>query len=77
MFFIFGLRTSVKRSGVVSSVCRNCGNLAAQVITRRSTKFSLFFIPLIPIRTRYVQQCSFCGVEYAISKDEARRLPVG
>ncbi|TDB75857.1 zinc-ribbon domain-containing protein [Micromonospora sp. KC723] len=77
MFFIFGLRTSVSRSGVASAVCRNCGNLAAQVITRRSTKFTLFFIPLIPVRTRYVQQCSFCGAEYAISSGEARRLPVG
>ncbi|WDZ87061.1 zinc-ribbon domain-containing protein [Micromonospora cathayae] len=77
MFLIFGLRTSVKRSGVVSAVCRNCGQHAAQVITKRSTRFSLFFVPLIPVRTRYVQQCSFCGVEYAVSKDEARRLPVG
>ncbi|MFC8614990.1 zinc-ribbon domain-containing protein [Micromonospora purpureochromogenes] len=77
MFFIFGLRTSVNRSGVVTAVCRNCGNRAAQVISRRSTKFTLFFIPLIPVRTRYVQQCSFCGAEYGISKDEARSLPVG
>jgi hypothetical protein len=77
MFFIFGLRTSVSRSGVATAVCRNCGNQAAQVITRRSTKFTLFFVPLIPVRTRHVQQCTFCGAEYAISGDEARRLPVG
>ena len=64
-------------SGVVTAVCRNCGNRAAQVITRRSTKFTLFFIPLFPVRTRYVQQCSFCGAEYGIAKDEARSLPVG
>ncbi|MBW4705038.1 MULTISPECIES: zinc-ribbon domain-containing protein [unclassified Micromonospora] len=77
MFFIFGLRTKVTRSGVVTAVCRHCGNQAAQVISRRSTKFTLFFVPLIPIRTKYVQQCSFCGVEYAVDADEARRLPVG
>ena len=77
MFFIFGLRTKVSRSGVLTAVCRNCHHQASQVITRRSTKFTLFFIPLIPIRTRYMQQCSFCGAEYAISKDEAHRLPVG
>jgi hypothetical protein len=29
------------------------------------------------LRTRYVQQCSFCGTEHGITKDEARRLPVG
>ncbi|WP_430500114.1 zinc-ribbon domain-containing protein [Micromonospora trifolii] len=77
MFFIFGLRTKVNRSGVVQQVCRHCGNQAAQVITRRSTKFTLFFIPLIPIRTRYAQQCTFCGAEYEISKSDAERLPVG
>ncbi|MEU7614625.1 zinc-ribbon domain-containing protein [Micromonospora rifamycinica] len=77
MFFIFGLRTKVTRSGVVTAVCRHCGNQAAQVISRRVTKFTLFFVPLIPVRTRYTQQCSFCGTEDAVSADEARRLPVG
>jgi hypothetical protein len=77
MFFIFGLRTKVDRSGVVTEVCRNCGNQAAQVITRRSTTFTLFFIPLIPVRTRYAQQCSFCGAEYGISRADAQRVPVG
>ncbi|WP_431930969.1 zinc-ribbon domain-containing protein [Micromonospora sp. RP3T] len=77
MFFIFGLRTKVTRSGVVTQVCRHCGNQAAQVITRRATKFSLFFVPLIPVRTRHAQQCTFCGAEYDISRAEAERLPVG
>ncbi|MER5332946.1 zinc-ribbon domain-containing protein [Micromonospora sp. NPDC002717] len=77
MFFIFGLRTKVSRSGVVRQVCRNCGNHAAQVITRRSTKFSLFFVPIIPVRTRYVQQCTFCGAQYDIAKSDAQRLAVG
>ncbi|WFE60270.1 zinc-ribbon domain-containing protein [Micromonospora sp. WMMD712] len=77
MFFIFGLRTKVDRSGVTQQMCRNCGNHAAQVISRRSTKFTLFFVPLIPIRTRHVQQCTFCGAQYDISAAEAARLPVG
>ncbi|TDC38275.1 zinc-ribbon domain-containing protein [Micromonospora sp. 15K316] len=77
MFVIFGFRTKVDRLGVVSRVCRNCGNHAAQVITRRSTKFTLFFVPLIPVRTRYTQQCTYCAAEYDLSKAEARRLPAG
>ncbi|MEU5562161.1 zinc-ribbon domain-containing protein [Micromonospora musae] len=77
MFVIFGFRTKVDRLGVVSRVCRNCGNHAAQVITRRSTKFSLFFVPLIPVRTRYGQQCTYCGAEYDLPKSEARGLAVG
>ncbi|MCW3817778.1 zinc-ribbon domain-containing protein [Micromonospora sp. DR5-3] len=77
MFFIFGLRTKVVRSGVVTEVCRNCGNQAAQVITRRATKFTLFFVPLIPVHTRWTKQCTFCGAQYDIPRAEAERLPVG
>lgn len=74
MMLIFGLRTVIYRLGVLTLVCRNCGNQAAQVLSRRVTKFSLFFIPLFPVRTRYGMQCTFCGASYDISKDEASRL---
>lgn len=73
---IFGLRTVAHRLGVLTLLCRNCGNTAAQVLSRRVTKFSLFFIPLFPVRTRYDMQCTFCGVSSAVSKDEASRLAV-
>ncbi|MFI7606684.1 zinc-ribbon domain-containing protein [Micromonospora sp. NPDC049366] len=76
MFFIFGFRTKVDRSGVTQQVCRNCGNSAAQVVTRRRTSFTLFFVPLVPVRTRYVQQCTYCGAEYAIPATDARRVSV-
>ncbi|MEU4408619.1 zinc-ribbon domain-containing protein [Streptosporangium sp. NPDC023963] len=73
---IFGLRTVARQLGVVTLICRNCGNTAAQVLSRRVTKFSLFFIPLFPVRTRYGMQCTFCAASYTISKDEATRLAV-
>ncbi|MEV4530237.1 zinc-ribbon domain-containing protein [Streptosporangium sp. NPDC049304] len=76
MMLIFGLRTVAHRLGVVTLTCRNCGNTAAQVLSRRVTKFSLFFVPLFPVRTRYVMQCTFCAASYAITKDEANRLAV-
>ncbi|MEG3632193.1 zinc-ribbon domain-containing protein [Micromonospora palythoicola] len=74
VFLIFGLRTKVTRSAVVQQVCPHCGQRAAQVLTRRSTKFSLFFIPLIPVRTRHLQQCTFCAAEYPVSRAEAEHL---
>ncbi|MGJ6964177.1 zinc-ribbon domain-containing protein [Streptosporangium sp. G11] len=76
MMLIFGLRTVAHRLGVATLPCRNCGNTAAQVLSRRVTKFSLFFIPLFPVRTRYEMQCTFCGASYTVSKDEATRLAV-
>jgi uncharacterized protein YlaI len=71
---IFGFRTMVHRLGVATFVCRNCGNAAAQALSRRVTKVTLFFIPLIPIRTKYGVQCTFCGVAYDIDREEATRL---
>jgi len=73
---IFGLRAVTHRLGVLTLLCRNCGNTAAQVLSRKVTKFSLFFVPLFPVRTKYGVQCTFCGASYDISKDEADRLAV-
>ncbi|WP_031167555.1 zinc-ribbon domain-containing protein [Streptosporangium roseum] len=73
---IFGLRTVTHRLGVLTLLCRNCGNTAAQVLSRKVTKFSLFFVPLFPVRTKYGVQCTFCGASCDIPKDEADRLAV-
>ncbi|MEV7970086.1 zinc-ribbon domain-containing protein [Sphaerisporangium sp. NPDC088356] len=68
---IFGFRTLIHRLGVLTAVCRHCGNAAAQVLSKRVTKFSLFFIPLFPVRTKYGTQCTFCGASYDISRNDA------
>ena len=44
------------------------------MITRRTTKFTLFFIPLIPVRTRYRQQCTVCGAEYDVGERRVQLL---
>jgi hypothetical protein len=74
MMLIFGLRTVIHRLGVLTTVCHNCGNSAAQVLSKRVTKFTLFFIPLFPVREKYGMQCTFCGASYDVSKDEASRV---
>lgn len=74
MLFIFGLRTKAYRLGASTLTCRNCGNVAAQVLTRRVTRFTLFFIPLFPVASRYVMQCTACGVVYAVSRRDATAL---
>ena len=71
---IFGFRTSVTQLAMLTMVCAVCGNTAAQSIMKRTTKFALFFIPLFPVRTKYVMQCTFCGAVRQIDKDEALRL---
>ncbi len=62
MFIIFGLKTAERRIGSQIMTCEVCGVTAAQILIRRSTRLSLFFIPLIPVKpaSHYVQ-CTNCG----------------
>ncbi|MDP9793895.1 hypothetical protein J2S43_002407 [Catenuloplanes nepalensis] len=76
MFLIFGFRTKAESLGWVPDACRVCGQAGSLLLVREVTKFSLFFIPLIPVRSKYVVRCqnAFCHAETRIGSDEARRL---
>lgn len=71
---IFGFRTSEKQLALLAMVCAVCGNHAGQAVLKRTTKFSLFFIPLFPVRTKYLLRCNFCAATRTLDKDEALRL---
>ena len=51
--------------------CETCGNHAAHQLTRQSRKFSLFFIPLFSIGTKYLDTCTACGRIIEVNKDHA------
>ncbi|WP_329109701.1 zinc ribbon domain-containing protein [Micromonospora sp. NBC_01699] len=76
MFLIFGWRTKAQLLGTVLMACRVCGQPGNLLVVREVTRLSLFFIPLIPIRTKYVVRCAnpYCGAGTGVSADEARRL---
>ncbi len=74
MIFIFGTKGYVTVMGVVTFVCGHCGNPAAQRIEKWVTKFTLFFIPLFPVSTKYVVQCAMCGSQSRLERAEAERL---
>ncbi len=61
MFLIFGIKSSDKHLGSHVRPCEVCGVTAAQVLFRRTTKVSLFFIPLFPVRrSTYYLRCGNC-----------------
>ncbi|WP_238008391.1 zinc-ribbon domain-containing protein [Dactylosporangium sp. AC04546] len=63
MLLIFGWGWRVKHLRTLTLRCARCGTTAAHPLYRRVLKVSLFFIPLIPLRTRYTIQCTACGVQ--------------
>lgn len=59
MFLLFGFRA---RDNVVSRRPMVCGVNVLQTLVKRSTKFTLFFIPLFPVkRSTYYLKCGNCG----------------
>jgi zinc ribbon protein len=71
---IFGFRRIAHRIAVLTLLCHSCGNPCAQVLRKVVTWFTLFFIPVIPVRTRRSLQCTFCAAESGISKTQAEQL---
>ena len=71
---IFGVRTKVFLLTMLTLLCPRCGNPAAHPLHKAVTKFTLFFVPLFPVKTRYTTQCTFCGFGNRLSKEDADLL---
>ncbi|MYT73639.1 MULTISPECIES: zinc-ribbon domain-containing protein [unclassified Streptomyces] len=71
---IFGTRGYVYQLAMLTLVCGGCGNPSAHSLRKYLTKFTLFFIPLFPISTKYRTQCTFCGMEHQLPKEQAEGM---
>ncbi|MET9494044.1 zinc-ribbon domain-containing protein [Streptomyces sp. NPDC006552] len=71
---IFGTRGYVFQLAILTFVCGACGNPAAHTLRKYVTKFTLFFIPLFPVSTKFRTQCTFCGIEHQVPKEHAEAM---
>ena len=71
MLIIFGLRRRGHRLANVFAMCGVCHSPAAQGIIRVKTFFTLFFIPLIPVGTKYRSVCTMCGATNNLTREQA------
>jgi len=75
MFIIWGFRQSKKELGIVGFFhCNRCNNDSEWRLLKIVSWFTVFFIPLIPYRTKYYAYCPICHDASAISKEEAQRI---
>jgi hypothetical protein len=76
VFLIFGFRTKVYPLGWVALACHVCGRPGDMFLVREVTKFALFFIPLITVRSRHVAECQnpMCRSRVKLDDREGRRL---
>jgi zinc-ribbon family len=54
-------------------VCENCQQQSAHHLVKRVRKFSLFFIPLFPVSTKYTDTCTYCGRTIPVPKEQAEQ----
>ncbi|NWF25001.1 zinc-ribbon domain-containing protein [Streptomyces sp. PKU-EA00015] len=71
---IFGTKGYLYQLAVLTLVCGHCGNPSAHMLRKRVTKFTLFFVPLFPVSTKYTTQCTFCGAEQRLTAPQAEQL---
>ncbi|MER7779534.1 zinc-ribbon domain-containing protein [Streptomyces sp. NPDC048232] len=71
---IFGTKGYLYQLAILTLVCGQCGNPSAHALRKRVTKFTLFFVPLFPFSTKYATQCTFCGAEQQVTKEQAEQL---
>jgi zinc-ribbon family len=71
MIILFGFRRRASRLATIFVMCAHCHTPAAHALTRTRRYFTLFFIPLIPLGTKYFTTCTMCGHVTQITKEGA------
>ena len=61
MIVIFGQRWTTTPFGQVELACPRCGKGTYHTAQSRSGKFTLFFVPVLPLHGRYHVVCNVCG----------------
>ena len=72
MFVIFGIghEKSQHIHDNKTTHCFRCKNSGYWIKSKNTLWFSLFFIPVFPVRTSYSYNCPICNNGYIISKAE-------
>lgn len=74
---IFGIGVREFLLTTLVFVCERCGNNAPHQLIKRVRKLSLFFIPLLPIGTKYLDSCTACGRVIDVPQAEAAARQTG
>lgn len=75
MLIIFGLTGRSHLIRTISAVCERCGSQGAHHVTKYVRRFSVFFIPLIPLGKRYEDTCTVCGRVRPLTREQAEGSP--
>lgn len=74
MFLLFGLKTVLNDLPGRLATCQHCRQFVPHHLQQRTTKFTLFFIPVFTTSRTYRITCSNCGHTSAIKARQAKAL---
>jgi zinc-ribbon family len=71
VIILFGMRRRSARLAMVFLMCGYCNTPAAHPLTRVRKYFTLFFVPVLPLGTKYYISCTMCGRTTQITQEAA------
>lgn len=71
MLLIFGFKSYASVLATVRLDCPRGHETAAQRLHQVKRRLTLFWVPLFSTGTRYHLDCTYCGLQRALSKQEA------
>lgn len=74
MFLLFGLKTMLKELPGRPATCQYCHSFGHHHLEERSTRFTVFFIPVFTTSRSYRITCSNCGRTSSISGRQKNAL---
>lgn len=75
MFILWGTKQTQKQLAAGNEyMCPRCNNVNRWPVLQYTTWFTLFFIPLIPLRKKYYEMCPICRAGREMKKDQAKRF---
>lgn len=74
MFFIVGVDSKVRELRMLTMVCWQCERAAAHRLSEVKHRFTLFFLPLFPVKTRRRLQCLLCGADQELTSEQVEQI---
>ncbi len=70
---VFGTRPRTKVLGQVQYSCPMCRQYSYHVVVRSHNWFTLYWIPVLTLKKRYISRCNFCGYQEQVDDAQVKR----
>ena len=74
MFIIFGFQRKPHLLATIRSMCAGCQDRVTQELFSVRTRLRLFFVPTVPLPSRFRTTCAACGNSVTVSAEKADQL---